>query len=224
MDEENQIPEIGTPEYDEYMIKVADAAEGVTQEEPQEEQEAEQPELPEGVSMDDLLAAWKAQNPEQEKPEEGQEESAEEKPEETGEEPNELDSLKQQVKELQEQQTIGKIYEAAGGEDAFNALKEHAEGNLDETQMGLLNMALVDGTPEQAVAAVNMLRLLFDANPQAPNQEGKLVSGRQAVSNSAYSTEADFHADLQNPLYNEMSPRGEAYRQKVMQKLQRSSF
>lgn len=233
MSDKSQIPEIGTPEYDEYMIRQHDENESrFSGDVPKDESNT--PELPEGVSFDDLLALWKEKNQSQSTGEQDQQQAAtgeqDDKPEEANnsddksEGESEVDKLRKQVEAMQEEQTLRKVFDEAGGEQAFNSLRTNAEQVLDETQLGLLNMALVEGTPEQAVAAVRMMKLLFSSNPDAPNIEGQRLDSAPLSGGSGYATETDFHAALQNPLYREQSARGEVYREQVKLKLASSSF
>lgn len=239
----NTRPKAGTPEYDEAMLEAHDNsvqpdadeladAELSTLNDVESEGSESSPELPDGVSMDDLLAAWKAQqeqsqtteSDEEETDEEaGEPEGAEEEAEEAedSEEPNELES---RVKQLEEQLVTEKIYAAAGGKEQYEQLREQAESLLDEQQVELMNTALVNGTAEQAVAAVKLMQKFTNMQQTSPDtkiQEGSLVNGGKTSSGKYFSSQDEMMDAMRDPRYSRNDSVGQAYRDEVLRKASR---
>jgi hypothetical protein len=235
-------PKAGTPEYDQAMIDAHDNsvqpeselendALASLNDNPEEEQEQEQSdsvELPEGVSMDDLLAAWKAQqekeSSEAEEGSEEQEAETEEQSEETEEEPEGEDSeLERRVRELEDQLTTEKIYAAAGGKESYEKLRESVEGQLNETQQELLNVALTEGTPEQAIAAVELMQKFASMQQQSDSNinEGSLITGGKPAASKYFNSQDEMIEAMKDPRYKRQDRIGEAYRNEV---LERSKF
>jgi hypothetical protein len=230
-EEQAPAPKAGTPEYDEQVVAAHDASvddETTDVEEQDTAEEAEQPELPEGVSLADLIAMHKKQ---QEDAPDNQEEDADEPadsdtPEETtSEDDSEVESLRKRLKDIEDNQTMNDVYNSIGGEGNFNELKKAAEDSLSETELSMFNSALVGGSTEEAVAATKLLQRVIQSNPDAPNFEGERLSGEPTIASSnTYATEEQLNADMANPLYFSKGAAGEQFRQQVESKLSRSKL
>jgi hypothetical protein len=240
----NTKPRAGTPEYDEAMLEAHDNSvqpdaedelanaelESLNEQDESQTTESEA-ELPEGVSMDDLLAAYKAQQEQSQTTESDKEESsedAEEEGEEESEESNEDDAednpLETRVKQLEEQLVTEKIYAAAGGKEQYEQLREQAEGLLDEAQVELMNTALMDGTPEQAVAAVKLMQRFTNtqnSSPDAKIQEGSLVNTGKTAGSNYFSSQDEMMDAMRDPRYSRNDSIGHKYRDEVMRRASR---
>jgi hypothetical protein len=236
-------PQIGTPEYDQAMSDLVDNSvqpevdelantelNDLNGQEPEESNESNV-ELPEGVSMDDLLAAWKAQNGQEESQvtdgngeENAEEDTTPETDEEEGEEESneeEGNELETRVKQLEEQLVTEKIYSAAGGKEQYESLREQAESQLDEQQVELLNMALVNGTPDQAVAAVRLMQKFTNMQQTSPDskiEEGNMIQGGRTASTKYFSSQDEMMDAMRDPRYSRQDAVGHAYREEVLLK------
>lgn len=233
-------PQIGTPEYDKAMSDLVDnsvqpelddmanselesLSDNPSEQEPDNNESSV--ELPEGVSMDDLLAAWKAQNEQEEsqvtKDESESEQDAEPEESEESDEESELSPLEERVKQLEEQLVTEKIYAAAGGKEQYEALREQAESLLDEQQVELLNVALVDGTPDQAIAAVRLMQKFTNMQQPSPDskiEEGKFIQGGRTASTQYFSSQDELMEAMRDPRYSRQDSIGQAYREEVLLK------
>lgn len=225
-EQETAAPQLGTPEYDAAMIKKAEEAE----QEQEGTTDETQPELPEGVTIQDLLAlhAKSQEEGQEDQQEEGGEEEGEEEGEgeEAQEEVSESDAriaaLEAKLKEAEDREVTQKVYDTVGGKESYDALLSQAETQLTDAQAKLVNTALTEGTAEEAVAAAQMLQTFLGAGQL---QEGQMVQGgHTAPATDRFHSEADLHAAISDPLYNQMTPAGEAYRQSVEQRLARSTY
>lgn len=227
----------GTPEYDQAMLDAHDnsvqpedaladdALASLNDPEPEQEQEqSDSVELPEGVSMDDLLAAYKAQQENQNKSEEESSDEPEstDEPEEAQEEPeeDEEDPLEARVRELEDQLTTEKIYAAAGGKESYEQLRETVESQLDETQQELLNVALTEGTPEQAIAAVKLMQKFASMQQQSDSQinEGSLITGGKPAAGKYFTSTDEMVEAMSDPRYQRQDRIGDAYRNEVLER------
>lgn len=224
--ENNSNPQPGTPEYDLQMRNVAREAAG---QEPLtgDQQTADDAKLPEGVSMDDLLAAWNAQQQSQNSEsddEEGGDQNLSGNTDDQSTDDGQSDpnnDLQNRVRDLENQIITEKVYTAAGGEEQFKALKERASTELSETENSMLSEVLEKGSAAEAVAAVQMLKRLLSADVET---HGRFVGGQPAPANTAFADRSELHAAQADPRYRMRGPQGDAFRREVEQKLSRSRF
>jgi hypothetical protein len=121
------------------------------------------------------------------------------------------------------QQALAVSYEAdiksaAGGAEQFAEVADWAAANLTNPEKVAYNAAIDSGNVEQAKLAVAGLTAKYTAaNPS----EGTLLGGRTSnVAGDAYGSTAEMTADMRDPRYQVDS----AFRQKVMDKISRSSI
>lgn len=124
------------------------------------------------------------------------------------------------MRDLEDQLTTEKIYAAAGGKDAYDQLRNAVEGQLDETQQALLNIALTEGSVEQAVAAVGLMQKFANMQQQSDTKinEGSLITGGK-VSQGEYFTSTDEMVEaMSDPRYARTDAIGNKYRLEVQER------
>jgi hypothetical protein len=225
---EESLPEIGTPEYDEYMVKVHRETHGVSDEAENEEKadkadSEEKTELPEGLTLEQLIEFYNTHK--QADSEEATEETESEPEAEQEPENDELKALREKIKEMEDEAVRQAILAEAGGEDSYKALQEFATENFNEVQLEMFNAAIVNGTKEQAVAAVSLLKQLASVHGVAVSDKG-FMSGKpnQPSGTIGFKSRAEFHAAISNPLYRDFTAKGDAYREEVQKRLALSRF
>lgn len=206
--------------HNEKMLKTFNEANG----EPEPEPEAAT-ELPEGVTMEMLLEAYGKTTKTVETDTESDVVPKDEPQDEPESDPK-ANPLEERIKQLEDELIQNNIYAEAGGKDAYESLRTQAEENFTEPQLALMNMAITEGTAEQAVAAIQFMKTIFSQQPNAEpiERNPQELEGKTQVSTSAYQSEGDFHAALTNPLYKNKSAEGEKYRAEINRKLKNSKF
>lgn len=123
-----------------------------------------------------------------------------------------VDNLKSQASSLQ-----STIHEAAGGKEAFEAMRTWATGGgLTEAERTFLGVQAAKG-PEQAKIAVAQLRARFEAvNGKLPT----LVGGQPGSGTIGFRSTAEMVAAMKDPRY-EKDP---AYRADVEKRIEHASF
>lgn len=118
-----------------------------------------------------------------------------------------------------EEQFVGKVYEITGGEESYQAMIGWMNESLTQDDRDAFNDQLATQDITKVKVAVDGMNARFKAvagdNPtnllRPNNSQTDIVSG-------GYSSKAEWHADIKNPLYN-TDP---AFREKVMAKLAKS--
>jgi hypothetical protein len=213
-----------------HNAKMLKAAEGGEEE---ENPDTSNKELPEGVSMEDLLAMYKTKQEADEasKTHEQDTETGDEGDSKEGDEGDQADDTaptsEDRIKSLEDELVQTKIFNEAGSEEAYNALRKQAEETLSDAQLSLMNTAITEGSAEQATAAVQLMKTMFSSatNQDAPKElNAQHLEGTTTPSSNSFQDEGDFTAALENPLYKQMNQRGEKYRKEVTRKLSNSNF
>jgi hypothetical protein len=188
------------------------------------------PELPEGVTLEMLLEAYgKAPEPkEEDKTHEGDTDADEDTDEKSDKDSDkeEVNPLAERVKQLEDELVQNNIYAEAGGKEAYESLRTRAEGTLSEQQLNLMNTAITEGSNEQAVAAVQLMKTLFsqEQNAQPKKENAQELEGKTHSESNSFISEAEFHAAMSNPLYKSKTVAGTKHRAEVARKLSNSKF
>lgn len=136
-------------------------------------------------------------------------------------ESDEMTELRKRIAELEYAQTEAAIFGMVGGKEQYMAMTKWAETGLPQAEVDMFNAVMDAGDPAQMQFAVRALEAIYKSQV---GHEGVRLGGKAAEHETlSYESDEDFYADLQNPLYKEDSPAGEAFRQKVMTKMARMS-
>ncbi|ARP00793.1 hypothetical protein K08M3_39490 [Vibrio alginolyticus] len=134
-------------------------------------------------------------------------------------EDDEKAALKARIAELEYAQTEATIFGMVGGKEQYMAMTKWAETGLPQAEVDMFNAVMDSGNVAQMQFAVRALEAIYKSQV---GHEGVRLGGKASDSEAySYESDEDFYADLQNPLYKEDSPAGEAFRQKVMLKMTR---
>lgn len=112
-----------------------------------------------------------------------------------------------------------KLFERAGGEDAYEVMCDWANTNLPKEDVAAFQKIIQEGEIAQALLAVDALKARYTAaNGKAP----KLIKGNSSSSNTAvgYSSRAEMVREMQDPRY----AKDPAFRKQVEQKIAASSI
>lgn len=113
-------------------------------------------------------------------------------------------------------------YDYGGGEEAVTGLLNWAATNLTPEEVNGYNAMLA--SPNWKVALDTLKTRMGQAQPgsKEPNLlTPKTPSGGSTI---GYQSEDEMRADMRDPLYFEMSPKGEAYRRQVQEKVRLASY
>jgi len=113
---------------------------------------------------------------------------------------------------------VNTIYNAVGGEEAYNALTGWASDNLPEAAVNAYNNVVNSGDPDTIQLMLAGIRAAYD---EANGREGTMLTGKAAAPNvDVFRSQAEVVAAMSDPRYD----RDPAYRQDVFAKLERSEL
>tara|TARA_R100000781_G_scaffold33674_1_gene24418 strand:- start:605 stop:1432 length:828 start_codon:yes stop_codon:yes gene_type:complete len=126
-----------------------------------------------------------------------------------------MDNNSQSVEDLS-QQAINEVKNYAGGEQAYDSLVQWAGQNLDQNSINAFDSIINTGSVDAIKIAVNGLKAQYqDAN----GYEGKMYTGKAPVQKSdIFRSQAELVQAMSDRRYE----RDPAYRQDVIEKLERS--
>ena len=111
---------------------------------------------------------------------------------------------------------VNEIKTAAGGEEAYAQITQWASNNLQPNEIAAFDEVINSGSVDAIRLAVNGLKAQYE---NVNGYEGRMVTGKAPVqSKDAYRSQAELVTAMSDPRYD----RDPAYRQDVMQKLERS--
>jgi len=113
---------------------------------------------------------------------------------------------------------VGQLKDVAGGTEKYTEMIGWAENNLEKSEIEMYDKVMDKGDPLACYFAVQALKYRFD---DASGVEGRMLTGK-APSNqgSSYQSQAQLVEAMEDPRYESDT----AYRQDVMQKLERSNI
>ena len=112
---------------------------------------------------------------------------------------------------------ISSVYQAVGGEEAYNALTSWASDNMSEAEINTYDSMIESGDMGQINFA---LQALYFRYTEAMGQDGNMLQGKPAAAQAAYRSQQELIQAMNDPRY-ETDP---AYRQDVLDKLDRSDL
>ena len=111
---------------------------------------------------------------------------------------------------------VNEIKTAAGGEEAYAQITQWASNNLQPNEIAAFDEVINSGSVDAIRLAVNGLKAQYE---NVNGYEGRMVTGKAPVqSKDAYRSQAELVAAMSDKRYDN----DPAYRQDVMQKLERS--
>ena len=112
---------------------------------------------------------------------------------------------------------VNEIKTAAGGEEAYAQITEWASNNLQANEINAFDQIINSGSVDAIRLAVNGLRAQYE---NANGYEGRMLTGKPASEvKDGYRSQAELVRAMNDPKYDN----DPAYRQDVMQKLERSN-
>ncbi len=120
--------------------------------------------------------------------------------------------------EAQTQLHVNQVFAAAGGQQQYQQLAQWVASNVTPGERQAFDAAVDSRDTNAALAAVNGMSARMAQSVGIPPTDG-LNATRMPAGPMPYATDAEMQADIQNPLYHEESPRGEAFRQQVLNRV-----
>tara|TARA_S200002703_G_scaffold112408_1_gene97950 strand:+ start:198 stop:938 length:741 start_codon:yes stop_codon:yes gene_type:complete len=127
---------------------------------------------------------------------------------------------------MQGQQPVGRdlsesemssVYQAVGGQDQYGNLISWAQENFSEAEINAYDSVIESGD----IAQINLaLQALYYRYTDAMGQEGELLQGKPAASQSTFRSQQELIQAMNDPRYDN----DPAYRQDVLSKLDRSDI
>jgi len=111
---------------------------------------------------------------------------------------------------------MNQVYNSAGGEAEYQRLASWAAENLPESKMNAFNDIIDKGNATSIQIAVAGLRAEYE---NQEGYEGRMLTGKAARAESAFRSQAELVAAMNDPRYD----RDPAYRQDLYDKLERSN-
>ena len=112
---------------------------------------------------------------------------------------------------------ISSVYQAVGGEEAYNALTSWAADNMSEAEINTYDSMIESGDMGQINFA---LQALYFRYTEAMGQDGNMLQGKAAAAQSAFRDQQELIEAMNDPRYDS----NPAYRQDVLDKLERSEL
>ena len=122
----------------------------------------------------------------------------------------------QQTRDLTEQE-VGSVYQAVGGEEAYSNMISWAQENLSDAEVGAFDSIIESGDMNQINLAIQGLNSRYT---DAVGQDGNLIQGKPAASESTFRSQAELIQAMNDPRYDN----DPAYRQDIIDKLDRSEL
>ena len=115
------------------------------------------------------------------------------------------------------EQDISQLKQVAGGEQEYGNMLQWAEKNLNKQEIDMFDAVMEQGNPLAAFFAVRALSYRYE---DARGVEGKMVTGNAPkTSGEQFRSQAEVVKAMSDPRYDN----DPAYRQDIMQKLERSN-
>ena len=109
------------------------------------------------------------------------------------------------------------VYQAVGGQDSYGALIDWAGENFSEAEIDAYDAVIESGN----MAQINLaLQALYYRYTDAMGQDGELLQGKPAASQSTFRSQQELIQAMNDPRYDN----DPAYRQDVLSKLDRSDI
>jgi len=121
-----------------------------------------------------------------------------------------------QTRDLTEQE-VGSVYQAVGGEEAYSSMISWAQQNLSDAEVGAFDSIIESGDMNQINLAIQGLNARYT---DAVGQDGNLIQGKPASSESTFRSQAELIQAMNDPRYDN----DPAYRQDIIDKLDRSEL
>ena len=115
------------------------------------------------------------------------------------------------------QQEVNNVYQAVGGEDAYSNMISWAQNNLSADEIGAFDQIIESGNMNQINLAIQGLNARYT---DAVGQDGNLLQGKPAASESTFRSQAELIQAMNDPRYDD----DPAYRQDIINKLDRSEL
>ena len=112
---------------------------------------------------------------------------------------------------------LSAVYEAVGGQDQYAGLIDWAQDNFSEAEIEAYDATIESGNLSQINLA---LQALYYRYTDAVGQDGTLLQGKPAQTESAFRSQAELIQAMNDPRYDN----DPAYRQDVLNKLDRSDI
>lgn len=112
---------------------------------------------------------------------------------------------------------ISSVYQAVGGEEAYNALTSWAADNMTEAEINTYDSMIESGDMGQINFA---LQALYFRYTEAMGQDGDMLQGKPAAAQAAFRDQQELIEAMNDPRYDS----NPAYRQDVLDKLERSEL
>ena len=115
-------------------------------------------------------------------------------------------------------QDVQQIHGLVGGQDNYNNMMGWANQNVPEQEIQMYDAVMELGNPLAAYFAVQALALKYS---DAAGRDGRMVTGKPPKQTTdAFKSQAEMVQAMEDPRYND----DPAYREQVMEKLQRSDI
>jgi len=116
------------------------------------------------------------------------------------------------------QQDVQKIHGLVGGSDNYNNMMSWAQQNVPEQEINIYDSIMDRGDPASAYFAVKSMALSY---ADKAGRDGQLVRGKAPKQTSdVFNSQAEMVQAMEDPRYND----DPAYREAIMQKLERSNI
>jgi len=115
------------------------------------------------------------------------------------------------------QQEVNNVYQAVGGEDAYNNMISWAQNNLSADEIGAFDQIIESGNMNQINLAIQGLNARYT---DSVGQDGDLLQGKPAASESTFRSQQELIQAMNDPRYDD----DPAYRQDIINKLDRSEL
>jgi len=115
-------------------------------------------------------------------------------------------------------QDVQQIHGLVGGSDNYNNMMSWANQNVPEQEINMYDAVMETGNPQAAYFAVQALALKYQ---DQAGRDGQLVTGKAPKSTAdVFKSQAEMVQAMEDPRYND----DPAYREQIMEKLQRSDI
>ena len=110
---------------------------------------------------------------------------------------------------------VSDLYQSVGGEDSYNNLISWAKNNFSDAEIDAYDQMIDSGNVAQINLALQALNYRYT---DAMGQDGNLLQGKPAATQSGFRSQAELIQAMNDPRYDN----DPAYRQDVLEKLDRS--
>lgn len=116
------------------------------------------------------------------------------------------------------EETVSQLKDVAGGEKAYDSMLGWAKDSLSENEINMYDKVIEKGDPLACFFAIQSLKYRFD---EASGSDGEMLTGKApSTGGDSFSSQAEVVRAMSDPRYDD----DPAYRQQIMQKLERSDI